>query len=154
MVAQDLMAGPVVCVHQHDTAARIRAVLSSTTHNGFPVVNGHGRLVGLILRSQLSVLLHGEARSHPHFVPFPGQPDCLLMVYTSTWTHAPHRPPWPGLLCPFHLNLTVPRTIGHSNILWNIMQDLVAWSFYPMPQICSGPCSPGTTTLRPAPTRE
>jgi hypothetical protein len=34
MVAEDLMAGPVVIVQQHDTVAHIRAVLSSTTHNG------------------------------------------------------------------------------------------------------------------------
>lgn len=31
------------------------------THNGFPIVNSKGQLVGTILRSQISVLLHHRA---------------------------------------------------------------------------------------------
>jgi CBS domain-containing protein len=60
LTAGNIMAGPALCVRLHDTAARVRALLADTTHNGYPVVDGGGRLVGLILRSQLSVGLRGE----------------------------------------------------------------------------------------------
>lgn len=44
-------------------------ILRKTQHNGFPVFSEDGRLVGLILRSQLLVLLE-----HQHFVPMPQHP--------------------------------------------------------------------------------
>jgi hypothetical protein len=39
----------------------VQQKLAEVTHNGFPVVNSKGQLVGTILRSQISVLLHHRA---------------------------------------------------------------------------------------------
>ena len=57
--AQDLMASPVIGIREVETVARVLHVLSSTTHNGFPVYerNSSNQLVGFILRSQLLILL-------------------------------------------------------------------------------------------------
>ena len=70
LIAGDLMAAPCECVGLHESASRVRGLLSRTTHNGFPVVDDQGRLVGLILRSQLSVLLHGEEHAAPGSMPW------------------------------------------------------------------------------------
>jgi CBS domain-containing protein len=63
LAARDLTAGGPSSrlrrVHATRTTARVaRELLRDTTHNGFPVVDDDGRVVGLILRSQLAVLLH------------------------------------------------------------------------------------------------
>ena len=69
-VRRYLAASPAVCVSLRERSARVRRLLSTTAHNGFPVVDGEGRLVGLILRSQLSVLLHAEEHAAGRWCKF------------------------------------------------------------------------------------
>ncbi|XP_064415257.1 H(+)/Cl(-) exchange transporter 7 [Latimeria chalumnae] len=65
LTARELMSTPVTCFRRVEKVGNIVDVLSDTTstHNGFPVVddiydiNQPGRLYGLVLRSQLIVLL-------------------------------------------------------------------------------------------------
>lgn len=57
---KDIMATPVVTFQEHETVQRVREVLGSTPHNGFPVLGEHlGRqiLKGLVLRQHLLPLL-------------------------------------------------------------------------------------------------
>uniref|UniRef100_A0A671RT90 Chloride channel protein n=1 Tax=Sinocyclocheilus anshuiensis TaxID=1608454 RepID=A0A671RT90_9TELE len=59
LTAREVMSSPVTCLNRVEKVGRIVDVLSntSTIHNGFPVV-AHTRIIcGLILRSQLIVLL-------------------------------------------------------------------------------------------------
>uniref|UniRef100_A0A182JKB0 Chloride channel protein n=1 Tax=Anopheles atroparvus TaxID=41427 RepID=A0A182JKB0_ANOAO len=62
--ARHIMAQPVVCVRMEEKVQYLLSILKNTTHNGFPVIEDgddgsrvNGRLVGLILRSQLVVIL-------------------------------------------------------------------------------------------------
>uniref|UniRef100_A0A8C1PPT5 Chloride channel protein n=1 Tax=Cyprinus carpio TaxID=7962 RepID=A0A8C1PPT5_CYPCA len=57
LTAREVMSSPVTCFNRVERVGRIVDVLSntSTNHNGFPVVPG--KICGLILRSQLIVLL-------------------------------------------------------------------------------------------------
>ncbi|XP_041767828.1 H(+)/Cl(-) exchange transporter 7 [Anopheles merus] len=62
--ARHIMARPVVCVRTEEKVQYLLDILKNTTHNGFPVVEDgddgsrvNGRLIGLILRSQLVVIL-------------------------------------------------------------------------------------------------
>jgi len=87
--AEDVMNSPVVCLKKVDNVGRyssdrfcevafdvkdndvcqdsdvafcrIYSVLRGTTHNGFPIVNDSGVLVGLVLRSQLITILKHKA---------------------------------------------------------------------------------------------
>ena len=65
LTARHLMASPALCVAPRIPADRARELLATTTHNGFPVVDARGRLLGMVLRSQLSVLLHAEKHAEP-----------------------------------------------------------------------------------------
>lgn len=66
--ASEVMHSPVVTLRTTETVETILEVLKTTTHNGFPIVDAdstylstvrtHGRYRGLILRSQLLVMLH------------------------------------------------------------------------------------------------
>ncbi|GAQ89049.1 chloride channel protein [Klebsormidium nitens] len=67
--AEDIMAHNVVGFREIVRVADVVQILRKTLHNGFPVFSEDGRLVGLILRSQLLVLLE-----HQHFVPMPQHP--------------------------------------------------------------------------------
>ncbi|XP_035792210.1 H(+)/Cl(-) exchange transporter 7-like isoform X1 [Anopheles albimanus] len=62
--ARSIMAQPVVCVRVEEKVQYLLDILKNTTHNGFPVVEDgddgsrvNGRVIGLILRSQLVVIL-------------------------------------------------------------------------------------------------
>ncbi|XP_055609644.1 H(+)/Cl(-) exchange transporter 7 isoform X2 [Uranotaenia lowii] len=62
--AERIMNPAVVCVRRREPVGYIIDILENTTHNGFPVIeddgNGNrenGKLIGLILRSQLVVIL-------------------------------------------------------------------------------------------------
>lgn len=64
MRAKQIMSSPVVCVRLSENLEYILHILKETSHNGFPVVDHidsenrkHGRLRGLILRSQLVIIL-------------------------------------------------------------------------------------------------
>ncbi|EDW85571.2 uncharacterized protein Dwil_GK23152 [Drosophila willistoni] len=62
--ARDIMSKPVICIKLQDKAHYIYKVLNGCNHNGFPVVDNvqnnlrsKGRVCGIILRSQLIVIL-------------------------------------------------------------------------------------------------
>ncbi|XP_020805482.1 H(+)/Cl(-) exchange transporter 7 [Drosophila serrata] len=64
LTAKEIMSGPVVCIKLRDSAHYIYKVLKKCDHNGFPVVDNvigdrrsEGRVCGIILRSQLIVIL-------------------------------------------------------------------------------------------------
>uniref|UniRef100_A0A8C4DIY4 Chloride channel protein n=1 Tax=Dicentrarchus labrax TaxID=13489 RepID=A0A8C4DIY4_DICLA len=59
LTAREVMSSPVTCLNRIEKVGTIVDVLSntSTNHNGFPVVVQPAKLCGLILRSQLIVLL-------------------------------------------------------------------------------------------------
>uniref|UniRef100_A0A8C9VYB6 Chloride channel protein n=1 Tax=Scleropages formosus TaxID=113540 RepID=A0A8C9VYB6_SCLFO len=59
LTAREVMSSPVTCFNRVEKVGTIVDVLSntSTNHNGFPVVTRPGKICGLILRSQLIVLL-------------------------------------------------------------------------------------------------
>jgi chloride channel 7 len=61
----EIMAHPVVTLQEVDKVRRVMEVLSTTDHNGFPVVNKEGRLRGIILRKTLCGLLKMKAYSTP-----------------------------------------------------------------------------------------
>lgn len=64
MKAKQIMSDEVVCVRMRESVEYIVNILRSTTHNGFPVIDQadehnrkNGRLRGIVLRSQLVVIL-------------------------------------------------------------------------------------------------
>jgi chloride channel 7 len=71
----EIMSSPVVTLMEVDKVRRVMEVLTTTDHNGFPVVNKEGRLRGLILRKTLCSLLKLKAYSTPVENPNPRPPD-------------------------------------------------------------------------------
>jgi chloride channel 7 len=61
----EIMSRPVVCLREVDKVKRVMEVLTTTNHNGFPIVSADGRLRGLILRRALCTLLKSKAYSTP-----------------------------------------------------------------------------------------
>ncbi|KAH8290536.1 hypothetical protein KR054_003787 [Drosophila jambulina] len=64
LTAKEILSSPVVCIKLRDSAHYIYKVLKKCDHNGFPVVDkvignrrSEGRVCGIILRSQLIVIL-------------------------------------------------------------------------------------------------
>lgn len=65
--AADAASAPVVTLHPQEPAARVLEVLSTTRHNGFPVVDAEGkepRLLGVVLRKHLMLLLGRRCLAH------------------------------------------------------------------------------------------
>lgn len=73
--AKNIMNQPVICVRKKEKVNYLIDILKNTTHNGFPVIEDdehgnreNGKLIGLILRSQLVVILQRslyiETRRH------------------------------------------------------------------------------------------
>lgn len=72
ILAKKVMRRDVVALERMESVGRIIEILRSTRHNGFPVVNridssignsqypNYGHLLGLILRSQLIVILKNK----------------------------------------------------------------------------------------------
>jgi chloride channel 7 len=63
--ASDVMASPVICLPIVCTVKEVVQLLSAYSHNGFPVTNDDQGLEGLILRSQLMVLLEQRVWQRP-----------------------------------------------------------------------------------------
>jgi chloride channel 7 len=76
-----VMASPVVCFRAETTSTEIIHVracafailtrcqyLENTAHSGFPVVDDHNRPVGLILRSQLIIILFAVGNAKPSMI--------------------------------------------------------------------------------------
>lgn len=61
----EIMAQPVISLHEIEKVRRVFEILKTTKHNGFPVVAKNGHLVGLILRKTLCSLLKLKAYSVP-----------------------------------------------------------------------------------------
>ncbi|KAH8254695.1 hypothetical protein KR032_011697 [Drosophila birchii] len=64
LTAKEILSSPVVCIKLRDSAHYIYRMLKKCDHNGFPVVDNvigdrrsEGRVCGIILRSQLIVIL-------------------------------------------------------------------------------------------------
>src|SRR5687768_14774288 len=55
--ASDIMSTPVRCFKPVARVKKVIQVLKETTHNGFPIRDKQGHYTGLILRSQLVVML-------------------------------------------------------------------------------------------------
>ena len=62
--ARHIMTREPVVFNEHEEVTAVLDVLAQCTHNGFPVVrdlgNGKHHFLGLVLRSQLHVLLRGK----------------------------------------------------------------------------------------------
>jgi chloride channel 7 len=56
--AVDVMSRPVISFNKVERVKHVVKVLRECSHNGFPVVDSNGHFVGLILRSQLAILLN------------------------------------------------------------------------------------------------
>ena len=79
----EIMASPVVTLMEVDKVRRVMEVLTTTDHNGFPVVNKDGRLRGIILRKTLCSLLKLKAYSTP--APNSRMPDGgILLAQAAT----------------------------------------------------------------------
>ena len=61
----EIMATPVVTLLEVERVRRVMEVLTTTQHNGFPVISKDGKLRGIILRKTLCGLLKLKAYSTP-----------------------------------------------------------------------------------------
>ena len=60
LCASDVMSKPVVTLPLKPSHKDVRKTLTSTSHNGFPVVDEDGHFLGMILRNQLVLLLNRD----------------------------------------------------------------------------------------------
>jgi len=68
MFAVDAMHAPVICLEEMETVGHIHRMLSTCSHNGFPVITKVGRnYVGMVLRNQLVVLLRKRLQPEDSF---------------------------------------------------------------------------------------
>lgn len=90
--AMNIMSCPPVCIQLHDKVSRIVEILKKYPHNGFPVVDRiaddgtPGHLCGLILRSQLVVIIR-----HRYFVELERQwlPDITIETFRNEYPRYP-----------------------------------------------------------------
>ena len=61
----ELMAQPVVTLNEINKVGSVHQILSTKTHNGFPIVDKNGQLKGFILRKTLCSILKLKAFSTP-----------------------------------------------------------------------------------------
>ena len=61
MLAKHMMSSPVVTFNEVERVSNVVRILKETPHNGFPVVQQCAALRGIILRSQLKILLKEKA---------------------------------------------------------------------------------------------
>lgn len=90
--AMHIMSSPPICIKIHDKVSRIVEILKKYPHNGFPVVDRidddgtPGHLCGLILRSQLVVIIR-----HQYFVERERQwlPDISIETFRNEYPRHP-----------------------------------------------------------------
>lgn len=90
--ARHIMSTPPVCIQLQDKVSRIVEILKNHPHNGFPVVDHidadgtPGHLCGLILRSQLVVIIY-----HRYFVENEAnwQPDITIETFRNEYPRYP-----------------------------------------------------------------
>lgn len=70
----EVMATPVVTLHEIEQVSKVFDILKHNTHNGFPVVDTDGTLRGFILRKTLCSLLKFRVFSSAVAVDLPGGP--------------------------------------------------------------------------------
>lgn len=61
----ELMAQPVITLNEINRVSSVHRILSTKTHNGFPVVDKNGHLKGFILRKTLCTIMKLKAFSMP-----------------------------------------------------------------------------------------
>jgi chloride channel 7 len=61
----ELMAQPVITLQEINRVSTVYSILSTKSHNGFPVVDKHGHLKGFILRKTLCTIMKLKAFSLP-----------------------------------------------------------------------------------------
>jgi len=87
---KDVMVTNVVTLQPIETVDRVVHILKTTTHNGFPVVNEDGLFCGVILRSQLTVLLKLHAGLDPHTLrPIKSSPNISLDTFRKYFPRFP-----------------------------------------------------------------
>ena len=57
MIALNLMHSPVICFNFIAPVHELYRYLENTEHSGFPVLNGHGRPIGIVERDALIAML-------------------------------------------------------------------------------------------------
>lgn len=90
--AMHIMSSPPICIQLQDKVSRIIEILKKYPHNGFPVVDHidkdgtPGHLYGLILRSQLVVIIR-----HQYFVERERQwmPDISIEKFRNEYPRYP-----------------------------------------------------------------
>lgn len=90
--SMNIMSSPPICIQLNDNVGRIIDILKKYSHNGFPVVDRIGKdgtpghLCGLILRSQLVVIIH-----HRYFVEIEHQwqPDICIETFRNEYPRYP-----------------------------------------------------------------
>lgn len=79
-----IMAQPVLTLNEVEKVRRVLEVLTTTNHNGFPIVNREGRLRGLILRKTLVTLLKLKAYSTPQTDTQPNADGGIVLAQAAT----------------------------------------------------------------------
>lgn len=90
--ALHIMSTPPICIKLEDKVSRIVEILKTYPHNGFPVVDridadgNPGHLCGLILRSQLIIIIY-----HRYFVEREvlWQPDITIETFRNEYPRYP-----------------------------------------------------------------
>eukprot|EP01038_Epipyxis_sp_PR26KG_P010243 gene10243-13777_t len=91
----EIMATPVVTMNEIEKVRRVMEILTSTTHNGFPVVSKEGRLRGMILRKTLCGLLKQKAYSTPTSAPRTSDGG-IILEQASTVNYDTLEKPYPN----------------------------------------------------------
>jgi len=81
--AKDIMATPPMCFNEITKVEKVYSTLMECSHIGFPVISNDGYFTGLILRSQLTVLLNNKIFNSeaPNHVPKSIQMDDFRFMY-------------------------------------------------------------------------
>lgn len=124
--AMHIMSSPPICIQLHDKVSRIVEILKKYPHNGFPVVDridedgNPGHLCGLILRSQLVVIIR-----HQYFV----EREKLWLPNISIETFRNEYPRYPSIeVCRIKNDL-------NNNLIFNIFPPIDCSNIKQRPEI-------------------